>query len=319
MFEQLEKLERQTEVMDAQRELMSAQTVFMESQTARLDEQTRQAEMQNEIMTLNLVGQLREQILSTVETFSPARSPDDLWLTSEVDPTAAFISKYAPNDACEIEFNKTLELATPASLSTILAIQDLARSSLLSEQVVEALEFLVRDSDSSVALSAVLILDRLGKPVYAQDVTLAGVLVKEFELQQAHDLSFDQSIISNFLCPNCSIEATRSIVLESTGFVSGWGNLHSMHSDAIESWLDFLNKSPFTSSIELGFGLGDESLVSSTAKFLGTLPVYGDYDFGAFLTDGYNPDSGRAFSVFEGQCADVEAALEGHVGLQLRR
>lgn len=208
LFEQIAKLEDQTRVMQAQQELMDAQTRFMESQTQRLEEQTEAAAMQNEIMTLNLVNEIRDQMLASVE-----QRPLGEWLatvgTLVIDePLARYATEAA---SCGLHFDLDYPLNSAPSPAAIGAITQLAQSDALGQRVVDALNLLAGDSHGSVALGAVLVLQNVSQP-FASNVILRDLfLIEPIRLSgHVYDLSLRRSYVSSLICPDCQIHISAS-------------------------------------------------------------------------------------------------------------
>ncbi|MEM6563234.1 MAG: hypothetical protein AAF665_02240 [Pseudomonadota bacterium] len=209
LFEQIRKLEEQTSVMRAQQEVMQAQTSFMENQTARLQEQTEQARMQNEIMTLSLVSELRNQILNSVEDVSLV----EFW--KEVDGVNTSEPMFVSKDGnCRMGLSTDARVQKPAGVATQLALTELAHSGMLGERVVRALEFLLLDSNGAVAFTALVVLDKLDHPPPKQGLLFRSVLVDQVELKGEYRLGFQGSLLAGLDCPNCRGEMIASIAVD---------------------------------------------------------------------------------------------------------
>ncbi|WP_300059073.1 hypothetical protein [uncultured Roseobacter sp.] len=225
LFEQIAKLEDQTRVMQAQQELMDAQTRFMESQTLRLQEQTEAAAMQNEIMTLNLVNQLRDQMLASIES-----RPLGEWLRSfgaaGVDDPV--VSQITSREACGLGFNQDHILYSHPSTATLGAIVNLTTSEALGARVIEALRLLTQDRHGGVALGALLILEEIGHPYVEAEVHLRSVMIAEpvFLRDASYKLVFRASYVASLFCADCHVHIGTSVFFKRAPHsMSGFGNI----------------------------------------------------------------------------------------------
>ncbi|WP_147110301.1 hypothetical protein [Tateyamaria sp. syn59] len=220
LFEQNRKLGEQTEVLRVQTErlaeqtgFMAAQTELMQAQTERLREQTEAAAMQNEILTLNLVNEIRDLMLATVETRTLGEWLEVLGRQGTSDPLAS----YASDDAtCSLYFNFQHVLHTPPSAATLGAVATLAQGESMGPRVRDALALLTLDRNGGVALGALLVLDMIGTPKTDNEVTLRNLFVEErVELQSdAHVLRIEASYLGNFACPDCDVYLSGSYYLQ---------------------------------------------------------------------------------------------------------
>lgn len=211
--------------MDAQRELMSAQTVFMESQTARLEEQTAQAAMQNEIMTLSLVNQLREQMLASIEIRPLGEWLQSFGLPGVGEPLVQFGSA---DEACGLQFDLTHLLSSQPGYATLGAIEALAANANLGDRVISALKLLTRDSNGGVALGALLVLEAIGQPQLDGEVILRNVMVSEpvFLGDVDYQITFRASYAFNLHCPDCNVHVGTSVFFQRAPHrLSGFGNI----------------------------------------------------------------------------------------------
>lgn len=201
LFEQTRKLSEQTELMSAQTELMNAQT-------ERMAEQAEQVAMQNEIMTLNLVNELRAQLLASVEERSIFEWFNTLGIQAESEP----LFRYGDaTTACALQLDKWHLLRTPPSAASIGAISQLARDDALGNRVVNALRLLAQDSHGSVALGAVLALQEAGAP-YEKEFTIKDLLLIEPVrlVDSDYRVNISRSFVEGLLCPRCELHITAS-------------------------------------------------------------------------------------------------------------
>lgn len=193
LFEQNRKLGEQTL-------LMGQQSLLMEAQTERMAEQSTQFAMQNEIMTVSLVSELRSQLASTVERITLR----DLAVADGMEDLDAplFLS---PDGQCGVGWNMEAPLSRLPSEAIIDAVVDLGVDRQISGQVIKALEFLLRDRDSAVAFGALQALDRLIEvvDVDVEDVTFSGLAVMEVRMIGSHSLTFEDSFVSFLTCNDC--------------------------------------------------------------------------------------------------------------------
>ena len=235
LFEQTRTLRVQTERIGEQTELMSAQTALMEAQTERLREQTEAAAMQNEIMTLNLVNQLREQMLASVETL-----PLGEWLRSFGWPgiTSPIVAHSGTQLSCGVGLQLEHELNSQPSEATLGAIEELTQSASLGNRVIDALKLLTQDSNSGVSLGAIQVLDKIDQPFTETEVHLNNVLVdKPTHLRNPqHQLVFAGSYVANLNCPDCELRVETSIYHRSIPLTrSGHGNM-IVNADVMPIW-----------------------------------------------------------------------------------
>ena len=154
LFEQTRTLRLQTERLGEQTALMSAQTELMKSQTERLQEQTQAAALQNEIMMLGLGNALRTELIASSAPFAISRTGASL----NRGPEATRLY-YEPESQCALTYNPDAELFAAPRPSTREALAIRATAGMLADAVTQALGFLTFDSDSRVALGALLIRD----------------------------------------------------------------------------------------------------------------------------------------------------------------
>ncbi|MCF2871071.1 hypothetical protein L0664_08330 [Octadecabacter sp. G9-8] len=202
LFEQNRKLTEQTVLMGQQGELMKAQT-------ERMQEQSTQFEMQNEIMTISLVSELRGQLESSVNQISERTIQDD-----NTDETARSVWHIRDGEGCGASLSDDVQLKRPPSRSVIAAITNLGSSKQISAQVVQALKFLLLDDDDAVAYGALIILDRL-KVLSNED--LRGRSFRNMHLDNevllgAYAIELVASKIGSFECEDCNLTISDSLV-----------------------------------------------------------------------------------------------------------
>ncbi|MEM6758478.1 MAG: hypothetical protein AAF601_03260 [Pseudomonadota bacterium] len=188
---------------------MSSQTALMEAQTARLQEQTEAAALQNEIIALNLVNELRDQILASVET-----RPLGEWLATigVLRPDDPLVRYGSSSESCALGFDMNHPLSGPTSDAAIGAIVQLAQSDRLGARVIEALGLLAGDRHGSVALAAATALEAVGQPV-SKGIVLRDLFLPDTVrlTAQVYDVNLRRSYVMNFVCPNCRVHLTGSM------------------------------------------------------------------------------------------------------------
>lgn len=219
LFEQNQKLGEQTEVLRVQTErlseqtgFMQAQTELMEAQTERLQEQTEAAAMQNEIMTLNLVNEIREQMLVTMRSGSAValllqdgyRRADEGLVTTR-------------DRQCALDFNTDHVLQTPPSETTLRVLEDLAQNAVIGHRVRDALTFLSGDQNGGVAFGATMVLDRLGALDVTHDASFTSVFLLPqtfYEFSAVRSFHFTNAFVDGLSCypEACEVNAYGSFV-----------------------------------------------------------------------------------------------------------
>ncbi|WP_299046839.1 hypothetical protein [uncultured Tateyamaria sp.] len=233
LFEQNRKLGEQTEVLRAQGERLAEQTGFMEAQTAlmqaqteRLEEQTAAAAMQNEIMSLSLVTEIRAQMLATIEERSLG---EWLQLHGSVGADMPLATYARTEESCRVWLDQAHILASSPSAATVGAIAELTARGTLGEDVLGALELLTRDRNGGVALGAIMVLDLVGHPTGTGTVRMQNVIVED-RVQfrsDAHALEFDGSYVTGLRCEGCEVQMQNSVFYQVTPhLLGGTGNLH---------------------------------------------------------------------------------------------
>ncbi|MEL7132372.1 MAG: hypothetical protein AAGK77_08165 [Pseudomonadota bacterium] len=216
LFEQNRKLGEQTEVLRVQSErlaeqtgFMAAQTELMQAQTERLREQTEAAAMQNEIMSLNLVNEIREQLLASVETRPLGEWLATLGVEGATDPLVRYVTE---GRSCSLYFSQTYPLHSAPSAATIGAVSGLAMSDALGDRVVDALRLLVDDTHGAVALGALLALHQVGEPIETSVVLSDMFLVDGVRFtSSAYSLTFRRSYVFDLRCPDCGVHLSASV------------------------------------------------------------------------------------------------------------
>lgn len=246
LFEQTRTLRVQTDRIADQTELMSSQTKLMEAQTARLEEQTLAAVIQNEILTVSLVGELRDQILSTtqeVDFFELLRGSDGYF-----DKDLELVR--ARSGACRLNLDDPGPLTRPPGGGTIRALAKLARSGRLAPQVREALDFLTEDNNGAVALTAVRVLDEIGGTKTYELSNIERMLLEEWEIRQPHDFYISGSVVSDLTCPDCKVILSDSFVFYETISPEDAGT-PTIFDSLVNRELDMLTGAQITSSLIL--------------------------------------------------------------------
>lgn len=183
-------------------------TVLLFEQNNRLQEQTVQFDTQNEILTLSLASELRLQL----QDASQQASFDFFARRGGNFPTGQPLLVHT--NGCGLGYDSEVELSTVPSPSIIRAVGQLAtRESSIRERVVDALQHLLTDSDGSVALGALMVLDDIGEAAQSP-VTVSAMYIgfEALNLQSAAEVNFVDSYVEGFSCESCSGLFTTSIV-----------------------------------------------------------------------------------------------------------
>ena len=271
LFEQVRLLTEQTERFKKQTELMDAQTKLMGIQTNSLTEQNDQAVLQNEIMTLSLVSELRTQLLNSAQEVDYV---EQLVRRGELSPDRVFVKN--SDGSCKARFTETIPLSRPPSTSTILAIAELGRKGSLADKVREALSFLMQDSNAAVRIGAMLVRDELDiEPIQgAQDDHLFlfdGLWIEELVLNTPRGLSFSGSVIKGLFCDDCYVRYDKSIVLGEAGPNEFSPSRDTSNSIVFHAFNTLANFGVGLGSLVIAHKLEDES------ELHGDLVVVGDF------------------------------------------
>ncbi|MEL7165820.1 MAG: hypothetical protein AAGL96_10130 [Pseudomonadota bacterium] len=225
LFEQTRTLRVQTERIADQTALMASQTELMEAQTARLQEQTEAAALQNEISGLNLVNQLRDQMLATIESQTLGDWLRSFGMQGIEEPLLRFTSR---RRNCDLGFDLDHVLHSAPSQASLGAIEALTWSPSIGDRVGNALELLVQDRNGGVALGALMLLDKIDMLAINEDIQLRNVIVSEFVRLRSpeYELSFSGSYVANLHCPDCNVHITGSVFFQKTRhWYSGHSNV----------------------------------------------------------------------------------------------
>lgn len=185
---------------------LQAQTDILQIQTNQIGNQNRLLANQNELFGLSLVRDIRERLKNDKKKdylsvyLHPAQS-----FTFE-NGTIKYRKKFTITDTPN---QSTLE----ALLKQIIVTGD--QDKMVSSQIVSALQSLLYDRDSSVVLSALSILDRVGQVPEGTKISLSEISILDLKLSSPIQLSLDKSLVSRLNCPNCSVEIFGSVILES--------------------------------------------------------------------------------------------------------
>lgn len=207
LFEQNRKLSEQTV-------LLGEQGALMQAQTDRMAEQTTQVEMQNEIMTISLVSELREQSLSTTKS----QTQRTFFSFSDMDQKVF----QGVESSCGVGWDPDVVLTSVPSQSIINAIVDIADDRKISGQIVTALKFLLTDSESAVAFGAMQALDQLGQlseddfpadELIGAGFQFEGLVIRDVHFQSAYPILIRGSYLESLSCPGCLLSIYGSVTL----------------------------------------------------------------------------------------------------------
>lgn len=185
-------------------------TVLLFQQNEKIDDQTDRIDVQNAMLALDLTDDFRQRLTSSELAFWGPENVSDL-------------SNFPGNQACSLGYKLGFESGTVANQSTILSIVELAADSVVGDQVVAAIKPLLFDNDQFVALSALLVLDQLGKVPEDTQIFLDQAFIYDLSISSSVEISFNRSVVSYLNCPNCSTTVSHSY-LYSSAFESlrGW-------------------------------------------------------------------------------------------------
>lgn len=188
LFEQNKRIREQTNELIEQRKQMV--------------EQTQRFDVQNELLSLSIVSELRERL----------RAGSDVDFTN--DPAflgfrnLAYSANWARSE-CPY-FVEPYKLSGGPNTSSISTIAELAGEKQISPQVQGALRHLVRDQDDSVALGALLALEAADQTVSGLTLSLTGFRLHGVTIRSEIDLEISESVLTDFRCENCSIRTSFS-------------------------------------------------------------------------------------------------------------
>lgn len=194
LFEQIRR-------MDEQNLLLGKQTNELVEQRQALNQQNDSIDVQNALLGLSIVDDLRERLRAV--------------LRDSLDATRAkeFYQPILRKDrSCLVDYGGQETRGQPNN-SSILAVVELAQSPAIGEQVVQALGYLVRDADESVALGATIALDQLQKIEEPINLTLTNRHITGISMNSPVTLSLTQTTMDEFDCPACVIRARNSILV----------------------------------------------------------------------------------------------------------
>ncbi|MEO0327503.1 MAG: hypothetical protein AAF217_02775 [Pseudomonadota bacterium] len=182
-----------------------AGTALLFEQNKKLTEQTRQLALQSEqlseqnaLFSMTLVPELRSRLKSSgTETIIGNEREDVIH-----------------NDGCRLKFLDA-KLSSGPNLSTVGSVHSLTKSTYIGETVKEALRLLIHDQDSSVALGALLVLDELEVLEEDEAIRLRGLHIRNLEIRSKVSLIFENSHITRFKCPSCTVAIRESVYLDS--------------------------------------------------------------------------------------------------------
>ncbi len=252
LFEQNKRLEEQNT-------RLSEQTIELQAQRRQLEAQIERFDLQNDLMALNVVAELRSRLENTTGQ-SPSWD-DDLtsgFVSSRMDEVAQQVS--AISAGCAFE-SRQVEMHRGPNPSEVIAISGLAESERLRLAVVNAMLSLTHDQDMNVRLGAVLVLDHLAELPSDLEVSLSGMYVTDLKLQSESGikLSFERSIIDGLWCRNCEVQVSNSMLISILGAkpVSGVDSI--ITAGNLDDVLPTVDGTTIEGSSELLFWAGQET------------------------------------------------------------
>lgn len=186
-----------TVLLFEQNKRLREQTTELIEQRKQLQAQNERFDMQNELASLNLVFDFRQRL-------------KNLEMTNKQGFEAYMLVAYDDNkvvdDANTCKLTGSNEPLKPMpNKSSIAAVSDLTRSDILGERVLNALRYLLEDSDDTVRLGALMALDRIGAVAPSGEFTFTGMDIDGLSLNTGQSITFSGSNVFNIDCERCSI------------------------------------------------------------------------------------------------------------------
>ena len=170
-------------------------TVLLFDQNRKIGEQTEKMEVQNELMTLPVLADLRETLMS------------------ETKHSRTFPRKFETN-SCMLSAHVEAIYPQPRR-SDISAIKRLGDNPQLKKIVISSLIALLDDPNPTVAYGALLVLDQWDAiPEVHRNFLVENISIAESSVKSDIALKFNNSYIQQFSCDTCSVELTASVAEE---------------------------------------------------------------------------------------------------------
>ena len=177
--------------------LLFQQNQHLDSQDTKLGEQNRALIWQNEMIAARAVSDIRAQFPLNDRLVQHDHKP------------------FKVNSACPPKWNEELSLHHLPNMSETEFVMSMAKNPALEEQVIRALRALLRDSNGTAALGALIVLDSIDAIEQSDTgIMLSGVNVFGLRLENEMKLGFSHSRVVDFACPKCSITFMASYANE---------------------------------------------------------------------------------------------------------
>lgn len=175
--------------------------VLLAEQNSRIVDQTRQLNIQNDLLGVELAGTIRRELETSARTY-----PAPFLEFGEFGPASCRMSirSHAGTD-------NSPQLRRPANGS---AIADIARRALGENGTViqDVLQALLEDDNGAVALSALIILERINVEPDVDFISVDRVYIDDLDLETDVGLEFHQSVLDSFSCTSCGVNVENSIL-----------------------------------------------------------------------------------------------------------
>lgn len=171
-------------------------------QTEVMSKQSESLDVQNALSSLNFVSNLRDRLKKDKITIIPD------WEMSQFD---FVLDDKVPAVSSNYLVRLKPELYSHPNQSDVQALSDIALSAELSDQMVRALEHLLKDDNPSVVIAALEVLNHAKKLRNDTKVTIKNAYIHELTLDSSAHITFEKSIVQSFTCSRCTVSSTSSI------------------------------------------------------------------------------------------------------------
>ena len=167
-----------------------------------MSKQSESLDVQNALSSLNFVSNLRDRLKKDKITIIPD------WEMSQFD---FVLDDKVPAVSSNYLVRLKPELYSHPNQSDVQALSDIALSAELSDQMVRALEHLLKDDNPSVVIAALEVLNHAKKLRNDTKVTIKNAYIHELTLDSSAHITFEKSIVQSFTCSRCTVSSTSSI------------------------------------------------------------------------------------------------------------
>ena len=264
-------------------------TVLLFEQTKKVSEQTTQFAMQNDLMSLTLVSELRSQLVHTVDEINVVNAIEDALLDSFFEVSGVADARIWFEHGCSLKMNEELALLRPPSEATLQAIENMAERDLLGAHIRSALKNLLLDRNDAVVFGAAWILAKLDELPDDSELVFNKLAVIALPVDFPVRVEFYRSFLMGVTCEACEIEMHDSFELLNNYS----GDVFIIDSISLSDVSEALNKA-LTSHVT-----PDESADIEIAQTRGVVVIEGSTEFSIG---------------FDGilSCGDIEANYRGN-------